>query len=66
MLAMPERTGVIVLLVVWSGALAGVAVKLVWPHGPRWLSVPVYIALGWVAVFVTPSLLTMPGSPRSC
>src|SRR5215207_8213511 len=61
MLAMPERTGVVVLLVVWSGALAGVALKLVWPHGPRWLSVPVYIALGWVAVFVMPALLANAG-----
>ena len=61
MLAMPERTGVTVLIVVWSGALAGVALKLAWPHGPRWLSVPVYIALGWVAVFVTPALLTHAG-----
>ena len=61
MLAMPERTGIVVLLVVWSGALAGVALKLAWPHGPRWLTVPVYIALGWVAVFVTPSLLTHAG-----
>lgn len=60
-LAMPERTGIVVLIVVWSGALAGVALKLAWPHGPRWVSVPVYIALGWVAVFVMPSLLTHAG-----
>jgi hemolysin III len=60
-LALPERTGAMVLTVVWSGALAGVTLKLVWPHGPRWLSVPIYIALGWVAVFVMPSLLAHAG-----
>lgn len=38
--------------VVWGGALGGVAMKLVWPHAPRWASVPVYIAVGWAAVFV--------------
>ena len=27
------------------------------PHAPRWLGVPIYIALGWVAVFVFPQLL---------
>jgi hemolysin III len=61
MLAMPERTGIVVLVGVWSGALAGVALKLIWPNSPRWVSVPIYIALGWVAVFVMPSLLSYAG-----
>ena len=38
--------------VVWGGALVGVLLKLRWPHAPRWMSVPVYIAVGWAAVFV--------------
>jgi hemolysin III len=56
-LTLPRTSSVVVLIVVWSGALFGVSVKLAWPHGPRWLSVPLYIALGWVAVFVLPQLL---------
>jgi hemolysin III len=59
--AMAPRTGVIVLTVVWSGALAGVVLKLAWPHSARWLSISIYIALGWVAVFVLPELLTNAG-----
>ena len=31
--------------------------KLVWPHAPRWLSAPLYVALGWVAVAVLPDIL---------
>jgi hemolysin III len=46
-----------ILAVVWGGALAGVAMKLAWPHAPRWASAPLYIALGWVAVFVLPDIL---------
>jgi len=46
-----------VLTVVWGGALAGVVLKTVWPHAPSWLAVPIYMALGWVAVFVFPELL---------
>jgi hemolysin III len=61
LLAMSQPTGYIVLAVVWGGALAGVALKLAWPHAPRWLGVPIYIALGWVAVFVLPDLLTNAG-----
>ena len=57
LLALPGSTGTIVLSVVWGGALLGVALKMAWPHAPRWLGVPIYIALGWVAVFVLPDLL---------
>lgn len=57
LLAMNPGTGRVVLTVVWIGALLGVTLKLAWPHAPRWLGVPIYIALGWVAVFVLPELL---------
>src|SRR6185312_16265597 len=45
------------LAVVWFGALGGVLLKTSWITAPRWLSVPLYLGLGWVAVFVLPSLL---------
>ena len=61
LLAMAPKTGYIVLGVVWGGAIAGVALKLLWPHAPRWLGTPIYIALGWVAVFVLPDLLHYAG-----
>jgi hemolysin III len=60
-LAMAPDTARVVLLVVWIGALAGVVLKLVWPHAPSWLAVPIYIALGWVAVFVLPDILAHGG-----
>ena len=56
-LALPAGTATWVLAVVWAGALAGVALKLAWPTAPAWVGVPVYVALGWVAVFVLPALL---------
>jgi hemolysin III len=57
LLVLPERTGNLVLAVVWLGALGGVVLKSSWITAPRWLSVLLYIALGWVAVFVFPDLL---------
>jgi hemolysin III len=60
-LAMTPSTARWVLGVVWSGALAGVVLKMSWPQAPSWLGVPVYLALGWVAVFVLPDLLTNAG-----
>ena len=44
-----------------GGALGGVVLKLAWPNGPRWVGVPVYVALGWVALFVLPELLSNAG-----
>jgi hemolysin III len=57
LLVLPESAGDIVLTVVWIGALVGVTLKAVWITAPRQLSVPLYLALGWVAVFVFPDLL---------
>lgn len=45
---------VTLLAVVWTGALAGVALKVLWANAPRWLNAPIYIALGWAAVFFIP------------
>lgn len=38
------------------GASLGVAMKLITPNAPRWLSAPVYVVLGWVAIFVLPEI----------
>ncbi len=51
LLALPERSGMTLLWIVWGGALAGVALKMLWPSAPRWLGVPLYILLGWVAAW---------------
>jgi hemolysin III len=61
MLAVSAPTNVWILAVVWIGALAGMSLKLVWPTAPRWLGVPIYLALGWVAVFVLTDILQLVG-----
>jgi hemolysin III len=61
LLLLPRTTALWILGIVWGGALAGVAVNLVWPHAPRWVSAPLYLALGWVAVAVLPTILRVGG-----
>ena len=61
LLAMPPAKGYVVLAIVWGGAVLGVGLKLLWPHAPRWVGTPIYIALGWVAVFILPDLLQHAG-----
>lgn len=56
-LLLEARPATVMLSLVWGGALAGVALKLIWPHAPRWVSAPLYLALGWVAVAMLPQIL---------
>lgn len=49
------------LVIVWTGALLGVLFRVFWVHAPRWLYTPVYVALGWVAVFYFGPLLEAGG-----
>lgn len=45
---------VLLLTVVWTGAILGVGFRVFWTDAPRWLYVPIYIALGWAAIFFIP------------
>jgi hemolysin III len=49
------------LLIVWSGAVGGVLFRVLWVDAPRWLYTPIYVALGWVAVFYFGPLLHFGG-----
>ena len=42
--------GIGLLAAVWSIAGIGVALKITFPSAPRWLSVTLYIATGWIAI----------------
>ncbi|WP_245822897.1 PAQR family membrane homeostasis protein TrhA [Brachybacterium avium] len=50
------RQALTLLVIAWGGALVGVCFRLFWTGAPRWIYVPAYIALGWVAVFYMPQL----------
>jgi hemolysin III len=60
-LLLSRGSATVILSVVWGGALAGVALKLVWAHTPRWVSAPLYVALGWVAIVVLPGIYASGG-----
>ncbi|KZM49507.1 hemolysin III family protein [Labrenzia sp. OB1] len=50
-------TGGIILAIVWTGALTGAIVRLAHLSGLERLSVPIYLALGWVVVFAIEPLI---------
>ncbi|BDZ61862.1 UPF0073 inner membrane protein YqfA [Demequina sediminis] len=44
-----------ILTIVWAGALLGLLFRVLWLGAPRWMYVPIYLALGWVAMgFIGP------------
>jgi hemolysin III len=45
------RDRILLLSVVWAGALLGILFRIFWVHAPRWLYTPIYLALGWVSIF---------------
>lgn len=57
LLLLHGRDTAVMLLIVWSSALLGVAARFVWPDAPRWLSPPVYVACGWGVFLFLPDLL---------
>lgn len=45
-----RSTATLLLVVVWTGAVLGLLSRIFWLNAPRWLYVPLYLALGWVAM----------------
>ena len=40
-----------IIIIVWSLALIGIILKIVWMNMPRWVSTGFYIGMGWIALF---------------
>ena len=52
-----EKPAALLLAAVWGIAAAGMLVKLLWINCPKWFSSVIYIAMGWVCVFVFGELM---------
>lgn len=49
-----KNQAVILLSLVWGGALLSGIFRVFWLHAPKWLYVPIYLALGWAAFIYFP------------
>ena len=49
LLVLDTRDSLVLLSLVWVGALAGIAFRVFWVEAPRWLYVPLYVVLGGTA-----------------
>ena len=50
LLALRGAWGWSLLALVWGFALAGIALKALWMHAPRWLSTAIYLLMGWLVL----------------
>src|SRR5512132_1268728 len=62
LLVLAPAMGWTLLGIVWAGALAGVALSLVWIDAPRALSALLYVVLGWVGLVALPQLWNRVGA----
>ncbi len=51
------KEGYTMLAIVWTIAVAGMIIKACWITCPKWFSSVIYIAMGWVVVFVFGKLI---------
>jgi hemolysin III len=54
LLLLSGTTRIVMLTVIWTGALLGIGFKVLWMGAPRWLHTPVYMVFGCAAVAVLP------------
>jgi hemolysin III len=63
LLAFDGTVADVILVVVWAGAAAGLLLNLAWIEAPKWVTAPVFLALGWVGVVAIPELLAFGLAP---
>ncbi len=51
LLLLEGRNRTTLLTIVWTGAALGILFRIFWAGAPRWLYTPIYIGLGWAAIF---------------
>mgnify|MGYP001569014455 FL=1 len=50
LVALRETYGLYYFIIAWSMALAGIVTKLFWIESPRWITVAMYLGMGWISV----------------
>ncbi len=55
-LGLPTNQSVLLLSLVWGGAIVAILFRVFWINAPRWLYVAIYLLLGWAAVMYLPQL----------
>ena len=57
LIVLHNRTGYLLLSVVWLVALFGILLKLCWINCPKWVSSILYIVMGWSCLLAFPQII---------
>jgi hemolysin III len=50
-----------ILIAVWTAAVLGIVIELIWVEAPKWVAVIVYIGVGWIGALAFPQLVSKAG-----
>jgi hemolysin III len=50
-----------ILIAVWTGAVLGIIIELIWTSSPKWVSVLIYLAVGWIGALTFPLIIGSAG-----
>ena len=50
-----------ILIAVWSAAIVGIIVELLWISSPKWVSAAMYVAVGWIGAVAFPQIVGTAG-----
>ena len=50
-----------ILIAVWTGAMIGIAIELLWIGSPKWVSVVIYLVVGWIGAIAFPAIVGSAG-----
>jgi len=62
LLLLTEEKRQVLLILIWSAAVVGVVLSTLWINAPRFVSVAVYLAMGWASLAYLGDILTAGGA----
>ncbi len=58
LITLQEHGGIYIFAAVWIIAFAGIFLEVFWREKPKWVSVVIYLIMGWLVVFKLPELVS--------
>lgn len=57
LISLKDSGGIDIFAAVWAIAFAGIFLEVFWREKPKWVSVLIYLIMGWLVVFKVPDLV---------
>lgn len=63
LVTLKDEGGIVLFVLIWVFALAGILVETIWRKKPRWITVALYLAMGWVVVLKIQEVVALLPTP---